>query len=250
MSIIRINERNLPIVNSLDIAEAFGRDHNKVIQSIESLIASGHLGGADFGLTSYTDKSNRQSKCYELTEAGFMVACPFIGGEKARDGQVKIVNELQRFRSRAQLTSPSGLLDNEIASRNFKALQSIALLTGLDQNESCLRANIAVRNDYGIDLLEKIGQTHLIAAKQEIVITATDLTIRLGVAKLRGNKLLTEAGFQTEHRDHKNRLYYSVTPLGKGYAKILDTGKVRADGTNVQQIKWRESVIPFLEKIL
>ncbi len=46
----------------------------------------------------------------------------------------------------------SKLVGNTLAVNDFKGYQSIALLTGLDQNESCLRANIAVRNDYGVGL--------------------------------------------------------------------------------------------------
>lgn len=137
------------------------------------------------------------------------------------------------------------LLEN--CSRAFTALHSIALLTGLDNNESCIRANIAVRQDYGVDLLKKLGQTQLVAAKQEILLTPKDIALRMGWKPLEANLRLTEAGLQTSHRDHKERLYYQVTAAGKPYAKLLGTGKRRADGTSVVQIKWFESVLTIWE---
>lgn len=81
-----------PVVNTNVIAKEFGREHYRVMASIDALISSGHLGDSDFGATSYTDKSNRQQASYQLTERGFLIAMPFIGGEKARDGQVKLVD--------------------------------------------------------------------------------------------------------------------------------------------------------------
>lgn len=92
-----------PTVTSLVIAEQFGRRHKTVIRSIESLIDSGHIGGHEFVPTSYTDKSNRQSKCYHLTEDGFLIAMPFIGGQKSKDGQRALVKAFSKYRRHAEL---------------------------------------------------------------------------------------------------------------------------------------------------
>ncbi len=85
-------------VSSLLVAKEFGREHRNVLTSLDGLVNKGRLGELDIKLTSYLDKSNRKSRSYELTERGFMIACPFIGGEKAREGQVAIVDELLRLR--------------------------------------------------------------------------------------------------------------------------------------------------------
>ncbi|EMU8997199.1 Rha family transcriptional regulator [Providencia alcalifaciens] len=92
---------NQPVVSTNTISTEFGRRHDNVLQSIRSLIESAHLGALDFKETSYTDKSNRKKPCYELTERGFLIAMPFIGGEKARDGQVKLVDSFIQFREKA-----------------------------------------------------------------------------------------------------------------------------------------------------
>ncbi|WP_120807005.1 hypothetical protein, partial [Yersinia sp. IP36721] len=56
----------------------------------------------DFKETSYVDKMNRAKPCYELTERGFLIAMPFIGGEKARDGQVRLVDSFIAYREKAK----------------------------------------------------------------------------------------------------------------------------------------------------
>ncbi len=94
-----------PVVNTDVVAKEFGREHYRVMASIDALIASGHLGPSDFGVTSYTDKSNRQQASYELTERGFLIAMPFIGGEKARDGQVRLVDSFIEYREKVKRES-------------------------------------------------------------------------------------------------------------------------------------------------
>lgn len=90
-----------PVVSTEVIATEFGRRHDNVMQNIKSLIETEHLGALDFKETSYVDKSNRAKPCFELTERGFLIAMPFIGGEKARDGQVRLVDSFITYREKA-----------------------------------------------------------------------------------------------------------------------------------------------------
>ncbi|HBH7053942.1 TPA: Rha family transcriptional regulator [Morganella morganii] len=94
-----------PVVTTDVIANEFGRDHFRVMNSIESLIASGHLGASDFRASSYVTKQKKELPCYELTERGFLIAMPFIGGEKAKDGQVRLVDSFIQFREKARRES-------------------------------------------------------------------------------------------------------------------------------------------------
>ena len=94
-----------PVVSTEVIATEFGRRHDNVMQNIRSLIESEHLGALDFKETSYVDKSNRAKPCFELTERGFLIAMPFIGGDKARDGQVRLVDSFIKYREKARQES-------------------------------------------------------------------------------------------------------------------------------------------------
>lgn len=91
-----------PVVSSKVVAEEFGREHKNLMQNLRSLIESGHLGELDFKPSSYIDKQNKNQPCYELTERGFLIAMPFIGGDKARDGQVRLVDSFITYREKAK----------------------------------------------------------------------------------------------------------------------------------------------------
>ena len=91
-----------PTVSSIVIAEQYGRRHDTVIRSIESLIESRHIGDHEFVVTSYTDKSNRQNKSIELIEDAFLIAMPFIGGKKAKDGQRVLVKAFSKYHRQAE----------------------------------------------------------------------------------------------------------------------------------------------------
>lgn len=59
-------------MTSLEIAEITGKQHQHVLRDIDSLLAQG-VDASNFGLTSYTDKSNRQQRCYSLTKKGCLI---------------------------------------------------------------------------------------------------------------------------------------------------------------------------------
>lgn len=43
-------------------------------------------------------KRGKEYRCFELNEAGFLKAMPFIGGRKSREGQKRLVDEFIRIR--------------------------------------------------------------------------------------------------------------------------------------------------------
>ena len=110
-----------PTVSSRVIAEQYGRRHQTVLHSIDSLIESGHITEQEFLLSEYVDKSGKSNKCYELTEDAFLIAMPFIGGKKAKDGQRALVKAFSRYRRqeerRAQLDWQQARAQGKIARR-------------------------------------------------------------------------------------------------------------------------------------
>ncbi len=135
---------------------------------------------------------------------------------------------------------------DQVASGDFEAYRRVAMLVGFDSNEASIRANIAVKKIHHINLLENIDHLALPSPKQEILLTPSDIAKRLGIKPRQGNIKLIGAGLQTGFRDAKGKIYYQITKKGNPYAKLLDTGKNRSDGTSVVQIKWYESVVEFL----
>lgn len=89
-------------VSSLIIAKLFEREHYNVLASIEKLIKKGRIFkgtglNTKVSKKSYIDKSGRTLPMYNLSERDFLVAMPFIGGEKAEEGQEILVDEFLRL---------------------------------------------------------------------------------------------------------------------------------------------------------
>lgn len=59
-------------MTSLEIAEVTGKRHDSVLRDIRNIISQG-VDAHNFVETSYTDKANRQQKCYMLTKKGCLI---------------------------------------------------------------------------------------------------------------------------------------------------------------------------------
>ncbi len=59
-------------MSSLEISELTGKRHDVILRDIRNLLSQG-VAAHNFVETSYTDKSNRQSPCYNLTKKGCLI---------------------------------------------------------------------------------------------------------------------------------------------------------------------------------
>lgn len=59
-------------MSSLEIAELTGKRHDAILRDIRNLLKQG-VSAHNFVETSYRDKSNRQSPCFELTKKGCLI---------------------------------------------------------------------------------------------------------------------------------------------------------------------------------
>ena len=59
-------------MTSLEIAEVTGKRHDAILRDIRNLLKQG-VAAHNFVETSYTDKSNRQSPCFNLTPKGCLI---------------------------------------------------------------------------------------------------------------------------------------------------------------------------------
>lgn len=59
-------------MTSLEIAEVTGKRHDSVLRDIRNLLSQG-IDAHNFVETSYTDKANRQQKCFTLTKKGCLI---------------------------------------------------------------------------------------------------------------------------------------------------------------------------------
>lgn len=135
----------------------------------------------------------------------------------------------------------------ELAQRDFIALKKVAEAFGLTHNRALISANIALRKRTGIDFQAELD-VKLIAEDNSNYLLATEIGERLGLgtgrkAARHANLLLAEEGFQFKNE----RNDWRPTEKGRAYAVILDTGKAHHDGSMVQQLRWKESIVSMLK---
>lgn len=155
---------------------------------------------------------------------------------------------LPTIRKTGQYSQPqqvmSNLLPNEFTSREFAALHSIALTAGLEGNAAIVSADNAMKRLHNVSPL-KLLQIELKTPDQQYLLTPTQIAERLKLSGPREvNRLLAAKNFQT-----KEGKIWIPTQKGKPFATLLDTGKRHSDGTMVQQLKWRESVLDELRTL-
>lgn len=213
-----------PVVSTQVIATEFGRRHDNVMQNIRSLIESGHLGALDFKETSYVDRSNRSKPCFELTERGFLIAMPFIGGEKARDGQVKLVDSFISFRNKLSEKEASRVLRDNLAFE-YKPMTDALKLSREQTGKSIERHHFS--NE--ADLINRIalGMTaakfkahHDLSKDANIRDYLTTEQIRCVASLQRANTVYIEAGMAFEDRKAKLRELYDRNHHAKLIAEV------------------------------
>lgn len=130
------------------------------------------------------------------------------------------------------------------ATQVFTEFFQVACLIGLDKNAAAIGANQAANQLTGTNVLQLLGHTHLIAEKQNLIYTPTELGAQFlsGLSARKVNLLLAEAGLQTKEGEH-----WAPTPKADGLYRLLDTGKKSGSGTSVLQCKWFNDVIPLMK---
>lgn len=104
-------------VNSNIIAELFDRPHKNVMRDIVGLAEKRTISRLNLEPRTYIDSRGKTQPAYRLTERDALVLMPFIGGQKAEEGQARLVDEFLRLRTELRL----------IASRQHDPILQLAL---------------------------------------------------------------------------------------------------------------------------
>lgn len=106
-------------VTSLVISKLFDRRHSDVLKSIDkvSIQLQQVKAEREIAFSEYKDSSGKSNRFATLTEDQFLVAMPFIGGEKSFEGQYRLVQEFRKLRD---------ILSNK--NRHIDAIRNLLLL--------------------------------------------------------------------------------------------------------------------------
>ncbi len=101
-----MNELEQKYIDSREVAEMVGKEHNKLLRDIRSYIeqlGESKIGHTDFFTESeYTDKSNRQKPCYLVTKKGCEFIAHKLTGVKGTEFTAKYINRFHEMEDKIQ----------------------------------------------------------------------------------------------------------------------------------------------------
>lgn len=83
IEMMKLGKEEVPACTSLDVAETFGKPHDKVMRDIRELGCSEEFNAANFGDISYIDSRGRTQKAKIMTRDGFTLLVMGYTGELA-----------------------------------------------------------------------------------------------------------------------------------------------------------------------
>ena len=246
------NLHNSRTMSSREIAELTGKEHKHVMRDIENLVEQGAIDRSKFGPISYKDSYGRDQPAYELD---FDATMTLVTGYNAvlRAKVIRRWRELEEgvYNTQKVSSTPAQLLPSEIMARDFDAYHHLARAFGLEGNQALLKADKTVRKLCGASPMALL-EIELKSPDNEALLIATEIGKKLDppISAKNVNLHLAAMGFQERVEYRTGKFEWRLTEKGKAYGSYLDTGKVHSNGTPIQQIKWKESIFPLVQKYL
>jgi hypothetical protein len=231
-------------VRDVDIGEKLGFAEPRMIRNlIKRHLASLNELGVCYAVEQTAGAAGgRPSEVFYLNKRQAVFITAKSETPKATETTIEVIQRFDDYESgRIAFGRQLGARDVHITFRSFHA---IGRMIGLIGNEAALAANRATVKMTGVDALQAMGATHLIAAKQEELLTATMIGQRLdGISAKAVNKRLEALGFHEGHADSRGNHGWHPTEKGLPFGLWLDTSKSHRDGTSVRQWKWTADII-------
>lgn len=203
-------------MTSLEIAELTGKRHDSVLRDIRNILAQG-VDAHNFVETSYTDKSNRQNKCYELSKKGCLI---LASGYDALLRE-KIINRWEYLETNNRQQLPSNYLE---------ALK--ALVVAEEQKQQLVESNQAKDNEIVelsaviTEMQPKVSYYDKIMASKA-TLTVTQVAQDYGMSAKAFNVLLRNFGVQ--HKVNGQWILYAKY-IQQGYVHSRSIDIVKHDG--------------------
>ena len=223
-------------MTSLEIAEVTGKRHDSILRDIRNILSQG-VDAHNFVETYYTDKSNRQQKCYTLTKKG----CLILASGYDVILREKIINRWEELetKERNQYQVPKSFAEALMLAAKQQEQ--------IEEQQRQLEANskeIVELNGAIAEMEPKVTYVDMILASKETV-TTTQIAQDYGQSAKAFNVLLRNFGLQ--HKVGGQWVLYAKH-LPFGYVQSDTFQIVHKNGTNgtVMHTKWTQKGRLFL----
>lgn len=223
-------------MTSLEIAEVTGKRHDSILRDIRNILSQG-VDAHNFVETSYTDKSNRQQKCYTLTKKG----CLILASGYDVILREKIINRWEELetKERNQYQVPQSFAEALMLAAKQQEQ--------IEEQQRQLEANskeIVELNGAIAEMKPKVTYVDMILASKETV-TTTQIAQDYGQSAKAFNVLLRNFGVQ--HKVGGQWVLYAKH-LPFGYVQSDTFPIVHKNGMNgtVMHTKWTQKGRIFL----
>lgn len=179
-------------MSSLQIAELTGKRHDAILRDIRNLLEQG-VAAHNFVETSYTDKSNRQSPCYQLTKTG----CLILASGYSAILREKIINRWMELEMMLVPQAPKTFAE-ALRLAADKVEENERLLGEIEEQQKLLLAQgeqIAEKDRAIAELHERTSYLDQILNSKNTV-TTTQIAQDYGMSASKFNKLLTSLKIQ------------------------------------------------------
>ncbi len=130
--IVKLNDKGVPVADSLHIAEVFGKEHKHVLEAIRNLECSKEFNESNFRPVDYIDNKGEVRPCVEMTRDGFTFLAMGFRGKKAakfKEDYIAAFNlmeeELKRQSEKPMSDAERLLLQAQINVKNEQELKRL-----------------------------------------------------------------------------------------------------------------------------
>lgn len=133
VEIMKIGREERATCTSLDVAETFGKAHDKVMRDIHELGCSPEFNAANFGDITYLDSRNRQQKACVMTRDGFTLLVMGYTGDlamKFKEAYIKQFNAMEAALLGKRIEREKGIAVRQSLTKSIQLMGEDARMHG------------------------------------------------------------------------------------------------------------------------
>lgn len=174
-----------PTINSREVAEMIGKEHNKLLRDIKTYIA--YLGEANFGHSdffkesTYISEQNKELPCYEVTKKGCEFIANKLTGKKGTLFTASYINRFHEMEDYIKEEQPQKKANLSSVNMMAKILKDTYKEAGVDPKFTAVAINNLYKEQTGITLPLPIK------AEEEKLYDCTEIAKELSIYSKTGN---------------------------------------------------------------